>query len=112
MASIGPVWPVVGNARQLLSGISSLNELVHLKSELRDLGLVYRVMECKARWDQIVRILSNVAYKGPVFVIAPRYDRLGSYLSLCYLFRAFLALSVRFDHIKVKVPGKRESGQK
>jgi len=74
-ASTGPIWPVVGNASQLWSWISSLNELVHLKSELRDLGLVYQVMECKALWDRIVRIWSNVAYNGPVFVIVSRYDR-------------------------------------
>jgi len=39
------------------------------------------------------------------YLLHCREDRLGSYLSLHYLFRAILALSVRFDHIKVKVPG-------
>jgi len=68
-------------------------------------------MECKALWDKIDRIWSNVAYNGPVFVIVSRYDRLGAYVTLYYLFWAALALSVRFDHIKVKVQGKRESGQ-
>jgi len=56
--------------------------------------------------------LFKVAYNGPVFVIVSRYDRFGSYLSLYYLFRAILALSVRLFHIKFKGPGKRESGQK
>jgi len=48
MASTGSVRLDVGNASQLWSGISSLNELVHPKLELRDLGLVYQVMEFKA----------------------------------------------------------------
>jgi len=48
MVSTGPVLPVVGNGGQLLSRISCLNELVHFKAELKDLGLVYHVMECKA----------------------------------------------------------------
>jgi len=94
------------------SRISSLQELVHFKSELRDLGLVYQDMECKALLEKICRIWSNVAYNDPVFVIVSRYDRLGPYVSLNYLFCAALALSVRFDHIKVKLPGKNESGQK
>jgi len=79
--------------------------LDHLKSELSDLGLVYEVMQCKALWDKIVRIWSNVVYNGPVFVIVSRYDRLGSYLSLYYLFRAILALFAKFDPIMIKVPG-------
>jgi len=56
MASTGPVLPVVGNGGQLLPRISSLNELVHFKVELMDLGLVYQVMECKALLDKIGRI--------------------------------------------------------
>jgi len=52
-----------------------------------------------------------VAYNGPVSVIVSRYDRLGAYLSLYNLFRTILELSLIFDHIKIKVPGKRESGQ-
>jgi len=47
MSCTGPVLPVVGNGGQLLSRISSFNELVHFKAELRDIGLVYQVMECK-----------------------------------------------------------------
>jgi len=112
MASTGPVKPVVGNGGQLWSRISSLKELFHFKAGLRDLGLVYEVMEYKAFWDKIGRIWSNVAYYGPEFVIVSRYDRLGPYLSLYYLFWAILALSVKFHHITIKVPGKRESGQK
>jgi len=67
---------------------------------------------CTALFDKIGQISSKVAYNGPVFVTVSRYDRLGLYLSLHYLFWAVLALSVRFDHITVKVPGKREIGQK
>jgi len=48
MASTGTACPVVGIGGQLWSRISSLKELVHFKAELRDLGLVYQVMECKA----------------------------------------------------------------
>jgi len=48
MASTGPVLPVVGNGGQLLPRISSLNELVHFKAELTDLGLVYQVIACTA----------------------------------------------------------------
>jgi len=76
-----------------------------------NLGLVYQIIVCKALWDEFGRIWSNVAYNGPVFDILSKYDRLGPYLSLYYPFWAVLALSVRFDHFKIKVPGKREGGQ-
>jgi len=112
MASTGPVWPVVGNGGQQWSRVSSFKELVHFKSELRDLGLQYQVIACTALWVKLGRTWSNVAYNYPVYVIVPKYDRLGPYVSLYYLFWAILALSVRFHRIKVKVPGKRESGQK
>jgi len=105
MASTGPVWSVVGNGGQLSSRISSLNELVHFNAKLRDLVLVYQVMEWKALLGRIGRIWSNMAYYSPVFVIVSRYDGLGSYFFLYYLFRAILALSVKFHHIKIKVPG-------
>jgi len=111
MASTVPVWPAVGNGGKLWSRISSLNELVHLKSELRDVGLVYQVMEWNVLWDKIGRIWSGVAYNGPVFVTVSRYDKLGACLSLYYHFWAILALYVKFDQITTKVPGKRESGQ-
>jgi len=48
MTSTGPVLPVVGNYGQLLSRISSLDEIVHFKAELSDLGLVYQVITCTA----------------------------------------------------------------
>jgi len=80
-----------------------------LQVKIEDLGLVYQVMECKALWPKICRIWSIVAYSGPVFVIVSRYDRLGPYISLYYPFWTALALSVRFEHIKIKVPGKQES---
>jgi len=53
-----------------------------------------------------------MAYNGPVVFIVSRFERLGSYLSLYYLLCVVFSLSVRFDHIKVKVPCKRESDQK
>jgi len=112
MASTGPVWPVVGNGGHLWSGISSLNALVRFKSELRDLGTVYQIIACTATWDKIGQIWSKMAYNVPVFVIVSRYDRLGPYLSLYYNFWAALSLSVRFDHLMIKVPAKSESGQK
>jgi len=112
MASTCPVWPVVGNGGQLCSTISSLNELVHFIAELRVHGLVYQVIACTALWDKIGQIWFKVAYNGPVFVIVSRYNRLGPYLTLYYLFWAFSSRSLRFDHIKIKVPGKREGGQK
>jgi len=112
MASTGPVWPVVGNGGQLWSWISSVHALVHVKSELRDLGTVYQVIACRALWDKIGQFWSKMTDNIPVFVIVSRYDRLGPYLSLYYLFWAVLWHSVSFDHIKFKVPGKRESGQK
>jgi len=112
MASTGPVWPVVGNGGQLWWRISSLNELDHVKSELRYLGLVYQVMECMAHLDRICRILSNVAYNGPVFVTVSRDDRLVPYSSLHNYFWAFLGLSDMFDYISIKETLKRESGQK
>jgi len=56
MASTGPVRLVVGNASQLWSRISSLNELVHFKSELMDLGLVYQVMNVMLSETRLVNI--------------------------------------------------------
>jgi len=112
MASTGPVWPVVGNGGQLWSRISSLNELVHFKAELRDFRLVYQTMAYTALWDKISQNCSKVAYSSSAVVTVLRYNRLGPYLSPYYLFWAVLSLSVRFDHIKIQVPGKRESGQK
>jgi len=56
MASTGPILPVVGIVGQLLSRISSLNDLDHIKAELRDLGLVYQVIACTALWDKIGQI--------------------------------------------------------
>jgi len=112
MASTGPAWPVVGNGGQLLSRISSLNESVHFKAELRDLGHVYQIIACTALWNKIDQIRTKVAYNSPEFVTVPRYDRLGPYLYLHYLFLAVLSLSVRLEHNKIKVTRKRESGQK
>jgi len=60
----------------------------------------------------IGQICSKVAYNGPLLVTLSRYDRLGPYLSLHYLFRAALALSVMIDHITIKEPRKPESDQK
>jgi len=88
-----------------------LNELVHFKAELRDLGLVYQIIACTALWDKIGQIWSKVAYNCPVFFVVSRYDILGPCLSLYYHFWAILALQVKFDHITIKVSGKRESGQ-
>jgi len=80
-------------------------------AELRDLSLIYQVIACTALWDRIGQILSKVAYNGLVCVIVSTYDKFGPYLSLYYLFWAILALYVKFDHITIKVPRKRESGQ-
>jgi len=67
--------------------------------------------ECNALWNKIGRIWSGVVYNGPVFVSVSRSDSLGPYVSLYYLFCAVLALSVRFDHIKIKVPGSAKVGR-
>jgi len=91
MASTGPVWPVVGNASQLWSRISSLNELDHFKAQLSDLGLVYKITACTTLWDKIGQISSKVAYNDPVFVTMPRYNRLGPCLPLYYHFWAIFA---------------------
>jgi len=48
MASTVPVWPVVGKCGQIWSRVPSLNELVHIKAELKDLGVVYQVIACTA----------------------------------------------------------------
>jgi len=111
MSSTCPVWPAVGIGGQQWSRISSLNELVHFKAKLRDLGLLYQVMECKALLDKFGQVSSKVEYKGTVFVTVARYDRLGPYLSLHYIFWAVLALSVMFHHITNKEQRKRESVQ-
>jgi len=112
MASTCPVWPVVGNCGPLWSRISSLNELVHFKAELRDFGLVYQVTACTALWDKMGQIICKVAYNGPVFATVSRYDRLVWYLTLHYLFWALLALYVMFDRITINEPRKRECDQK
>jgi len=105
IASTGPVWPVVGNGGQLCSRISSLNELVHFTTELRDLGLVYQVMECNALWDKIGGIWSGDAYNCHIFVTESIYDRLVLCSSLYYHFWAILALYVMSGYNKIKVPG-------
>jgi len=112
MASTGPVLLVAGNGGQLLSGISSLTDLVHFKAELRNLGLVYQVIAFTAVWDEFGQISSKVACQVRVFVTVSRYDRLGPYLSLHNHFWEVLWFSVMFDHISIKEPQKGESGQK
>jgi len=112
MASTGPAWPIVGNGNQIWSWMSSLDELVHFKAELRYIGLVYQVIACAALWVKIGRISSKVAYNFPVFVTVSRYDRLGPYLSLHYLLWAVLARYVMFHHITFNEPRKRECDQK
>jgi len=112
MASTGPAWPVVGNAGQLWSTISRLNELVQFKATLMAFGIMYQVIACTALGDKFGQIRSKVAYNCPVFVTGSRYDRLGTYLSLHNHFWAVLGLSVMFDHISNKETLKRESGQK
>jgi len=66
----------------------------------------------KALWDKIGQIWSKVAYNGPVFVIVSRDDILGPCLTLYYHLWIILAFYVKYDHIMIKVPRKRESGQK
>jgi len=82
------------------------------QGRIENLRHVYQFRACMALWDKIGQIWSKVAYSSPVFVIVSKYDRLGPYLCLNYLFRAILTLSVRIHYIAIKVPGKRESGQK
>jgi len=48
MVSNGPIRLVVVNSDQLWSKISSINELVHIKSELRNFGQVYQVTSFEA----------------------------------------------------------------
>jgi len=112
MASTAPVWPAVGNGDQQWSRISSLQELVHFKAELWDLGLLYQVIAYTALWDKIGQICSKLAYNGPVFVTVLRYDRLGPYFSLHNHFWVVLGLSAMFDHISIKESLMRERGQK
>jgi len=47
---------------------------------MRNLGLVYQVMEWKALLDKIGRIWCNVAYDCPVFLKVSRYDILGPFV--------------------------------
>jgi len=48
IASNGLVCPVVISDDQLWSRIASMNELVHIRAELRNLGQVYQVMPSSA----------------------------------------------------------------
>jgi len=89
MASNVPVRLVVGNAIQLLSRTSSLNGLVNFKAQLKTLGQLYQGTECTTLSDKMCQISSKVAYIGPLFVIVPRHDKLGPYMSLYYLFEQF-----------------------
>jgi len=81
MASSGPMLAIAGNG-QPWSRISSLNELVHFKAVLKDLGVVYQFIARTALWDNIGQICSKVAYNDPIFVIVWIYNRLGPYMSL------------------------------
>jgi len=82
------------------------------QGRIEDLGLVYHIIACTALLDTMGQVSSKVSYNGPVFVAVSRYDKLGPYLSLNYVFPGVLALSVMFDHITIKEPRKRESDQK
>jgi len=84
MASNGPVWPVLVIDDQFWSRISSMNEIVHLKAELRNLGLTYQIMVDMALWYKIEQIWLKVAYKSPVYALVSRYVKLWPYLSLYY----------------------------
>jgi len=75
-------------------------------------SLVYQVIACAALWDKIGQISSIMFYNGPGFFTVSRYDRLGPYRSLHYLFWAVLPLYVKFDHITINEPRKRECDQK
>jgi len=110
--SNGPVWPHFVNGDHVWSSMLSMNDLVLIEAEVRNLGLIYQIMADMARWGKIKQIWPKVAYNGAIFIIVFRYDRLGPYLSLYYLFCAILALSFRFDPIAFKVPDNRECGQR
>jgi len=62
--------------------MSNMNEIVHIETELRNLGLTYQVMADMALWDKIEQIWLKVAYNSPVYVLVSRYVKLWSYLSL------------------------------
>jgi len=120
-ASNGPVWPHLVNGDYVTSRIWSIitikynydikynNNLNHIEAELRILGLRFQVMAGMSLWSKIEQIWPNVAYNGPTDVLLSTYDKFWPYLCLYHQFWPILAVSIRFDHIAIKVLDKCEN---
>jgi len=81
-----------------------MNDLVHIETEVRNLGLKYQNMAGMAFWGKIGEIRPKVAYNSPIYVLVVRYDKFWPYLCLHYQFWPFSILSGMFDHIAIKMP--------
>jgi len=88
----GPVWPHLVNGDHVCSRIWSMNDLVYMETEVRNLGLRYQIMASIALWSKIEQILSKVAYNGLIYVLVMRYDKFWPYLCLHYHFRLISTL--------------------
>jgi len=64
-----PAWPHLVNGDHILSRIWSMNNLVHIEAEVRNLCLRYQVMTCLALWRKIQQIWPKVAYNGQIYVL-------------------------------------------
>jgi len=78
-----------------------MNDLVHIKAEVGDLGLRYQVMAGMALWGKIEQIWPKVAHIGSIYVLVARYDQYWPYLCLHFLFWPISTLSGMFDKIAI-----------
>jgi len=74
-ASNGPVRPRLVKGDYVWSNIWSMNELVLIEAEVRNLGLRYQVIADMADWGKIEQIWPKAAYNGPSYILVVRYHK-------------------------------------
>jgi len=78
-ASNGPVWPHLGNSDHVWSRIWTMNYLVHIEAEVRNLGIRHQIMAGMALWGKFQQIWPKVAYNGPIYVLVAGFDKFWLY---------------------------------
>jgi len=67
-ASKSPVWPRLISGDHVCCRIWSMNDLVNIEAEERNLGLRHQVMAEIALWCKFEHTLPKVAYNGPIYI--------------------------------------------